>query len=90
MSKKLEDAIGRIKVLECPTGEVENRVAEILEDYGIANKNEVEVKRYEGVKINGAEEFCAKIPGDKNQSIVVLATSGMDDYVAKVKDAYIK
>ena len=64
MSKKIDDAIGRIKALECPTGEVENRIAGILEDYGVANKNEVEVKRYEGIKINGAEEFCAKIPGE--------------------------
>lgn len=87
---KIEDAIEKIKILECPTGEVENRIAGILEDYGVANKSEVEVERYEGLVINGAEGFCVKIPGDKNQAIMVLANSGMDDYVAKVMDAYIK
>ena len=50
----------------------------------------VEVKRNEGFDINGAEGFSAKIQGEKNQRIVVLAQSGMDDYVAKVTDAYIK
>lgn len=87
---KIEDAIEKIKILECPTGEVENRIAGILEDYGVANRSEVEVERYEGLVINGAEGFCVKIPGDKNQAIMVLANSGMDDYVAKVMDAYIK
>jgi hypothetical protein len=87
---KIEDAIERIKILECPTGEVENRIAGILEDYGVASRSQVEVKRYEGLRINGAAGFCAKIAGDENQSIIVLANSGMDDYVAKVTDAYIK
>lgn len=87
---KIEDAVERIKILECPTGEVENRIAGILEDYGVANRSEVEVKRYEGLDINGSEGFCAKIPGDKNQSIIVLANSGMDDYVAKVVEVYVK
>lgn len=87
---KIEDAIERIKILECPTGEVENRIAGILEDYGVANRSEIEVKRHGVLNINGAEEFCAKISGTDKQSIIVLASSGMDDYVAKVTDAYIK
>ena len=87
---KIEDAVERIKILECPTGEVENRIAGILEEYGVARRNEVEVERYEGLDINGAEGFCAKIAGEQKQSIIVLASSGMDDYVAKVTEVYIK
>ena len=87
---KIEDAIERIKILECPTGEVENRIVGILEDYGVASSSEVEVKRNKNFDINGAEGFCAKIHGEKNQSIVILANSGMDDYVAKVVKAYVK
>ena len=87
---KIEDAIERIKILECPTGEVENRIVGILEDYGVANRSDLEVKRNEGFDINGAKGFSAKIHGDKNQRIIVLADSGMDDYVAKVTDVYIK
>jgi len=86
----IEDAIERIKVLECPTGKVADRVAGILEDYGVAYKSEVEVKKYEGIDVSGAEGFCVKIPGVNNESIIVLTNSGMDDYVAKVMDAYIK
>jgi hypothetical protein len=85
---KIEDAIERIKNLECPTGDEENRIEEILVDYGIANKNEIEIKKSETLN-DGATEFCANISGNKNQSIIVLATSGMDDYVAKVKDVYL-
>ena len=29
----LEKAINRIKMLECPTGELENRVIDIFEEY---------------------------------------------------------
>lgn len=87
---KIEDAIERIKILECPTGKVENRIAGILEDYGVANRSEVEVTKYQGLDTNGAEQFYVNITGDNNQSLIVLANSGMDDYVAKVMDAYIK
>lgn len=87
---KIEDAIQSMKILECPTGEVENRIVGILEDFGVANKSDIEVERYDGLVINGAEGFCVKIAGDKNQSIMVLASSGLDDYVAKVVDAYLK
>ncbi|MEQ8156369.1 MAG: hypothetical protein ABRQ25_16075 [Clostridiaceae bacterium] len=87
---KLDDAIKRIKILECPTGEVETRIAGILEGYGVADKNHIEVKRHEGPRKNGAEEFRAKISGDNNQSVIVFAKSGVDDYVAKVTDAYVK
>jgi len=87
---KIDDAIERIKILECPAGEVENRIAGILKEYRVSNNSEVEVERYEGLVINGAEGFSVKIPGDKQQSIIVLANTGMDDYVAKVVDVYIK
>lgn len=87
--ERLEDAIERIKILECPTGEVENRVAGILEDYGVAGRNEIDISRDEKYDRDGAEAFSAKIRGSEGQSIVVLAKSGLDDYVAKVVDAYV-
>jgi hypothetical protein len=86
----IEDAIARIKELECPTGKIENRIAGILEDYGIAYRSEVQVEKYAGAGMNGVEGFCVKIPGDKNQSIIVLSNCGMNDFVTKVTDAYIK
>lgn len=86
---KLEDAIERIKILECPTGDVEHRVAGILEDYKVANRNEISIKREESLDKNGSQGYIAKLPHSTGTSIVVLATSGMDDYVAKVTDVYI-
>jgi hypothetical protein len=82
-------AIDRIKSLECPTGEVENRVAQILEDYNVAKKNEVNINRDEKLDRVGAQAFVASFSNNPNQSLVVLAKSGLDDYVATVVDAYI-
>ncbi|SNS96512.1 hypothetical protein SAMN05446037_103027 [Anaerovirgula multivorans] len=86
---KLEDAIGRIKRLECPTGDLGYRVAGILEDYEIANSNEVTVNREERLDRDGAEAYRAKIPSNTEKSIMILAKSGSEDYVAKVIDAYM-
>ncbi|GAA0122891.1 hypothetical protein [uncultured Clostridium sp.] len=86
--EKFNEAIERIKILQCPTGDVENRVTGILEDYGVANKKEITINRNEELDNIGAEAYSVQIDGNK-ESIVVLARSGMDDYVAEVVDVYI-
>ena len=85
--KKIDEAIDRIKILECPTGDIENRVAGILEDYGVANRSKINVGRDSSLDRDEAQGYRAEITS-QGQSIVVLATSGYDDYVAKVTDAY--
>jgi hypothetical protein len=82
----MKDAIERIKILECPTGHVESRIADILEDYEVGSKRDIEVIRDEQCDKNEAKGYTAKIKG--NKTLTVLATSGMDDYVAKVVDVY--
>jgi hypothetical protein len=84
----LEKAIERIKILECPTGDVENRVAGILEDYKVADRNAIKVNKKE-ILDNGMEVYNAVISGDKEYRITVLAESGLDDYVATVVDAFV-
>ncbi|MFZ5967800.1 MAG: hypothetical protein ACOYVK_11590 [Bacillota bacterium] len=86
---KLTDAIERIKILECPTGDLEKRIVGILQNYKIAEGNQVSVNRDKRFDRNGVEGYHARISGDNEQSIVILAKSGMDDYVAKVVDAYV-
>lgn len=87
---KLEEAVQRIKCLECPTGEVECRVAGILRDYGVADRNQISIKRDKSLDKNGAEGYLTNLSNNKGESIIILAKSGMDDYVAKVEDAYIR
>lgn len=87
--ESLENAVERIKRLECPTGEVENRIAGILDDYGVAGKNEIRVKRNSVYDREDAQAYTIDLSGEEGRSVVVLAKSGMDDYVAKVVDAYI-
>jgi hypothetical protein len=87
---RLEAAVERIKTIECPTGEVEYRVADILDDYGIADRNEVTINRDKSLDRDGAHAYCTNLSEGMGKSIVILAKSGLDDYVAKVEDAYIK
>ena len=86
---KIDDAIKRMKVLECPTGDLENRLAGILENYEVANRNEITVNRAEQYDRDEAQAYNVKILNDNTQTIVILAKSGIDDYVAKVIDAYV-
>jgi len=87
--KNYEDAIERIKVLECPTGDLESRVAGILESHEIGNRNEIMIRRDERYDRDEAWGYSAKVLSDNSQTIVILAKSGLDDYVAKVVDVYI-
>lgn len=80
-------AINRIKALQCPTGELENRVSGILQQYNIANKNEITVKRDRAHDENGSEAYKATISGDEKQEIIILAEAGLDDYVVHILDA---
>ena len=86
---KIEAAIDRIKILECPTGELENRVSGILEDYGIANKDKIVIDRAKTLDSGDAQAYKVNIP-DEGQAFVVMAQSGLDDYVAKVVNVYLK
>lgn len=83
----IDDAISRIRALECPTGELENRVAGILEDYGITDKSQVKFKMDNKLGGDDVQAYRVKI-ADEEETFVVLAKSGYDDYVAKVTDAY--
>lgn len=86
---KIDEAIDRIRILECPTGDLENRVAEILEDYRVANGSKLNIHRENKLDSAEAQAYRVEIPGE-GQSIVVMAKSGYDDYVAKVIDVYSK
>ncbi|WP_291570988.1 hypothetical protein [Clostridium sp. UBA4548] len=84
--ENLEAAIERLKIMECPTGEVEKKIANILEEYEVCSKSSIEVVRNESYDENEAQGYVAKINGSK--ALTVLAISGMDDYVAKVVDVH--
>jgi hypothetical protein len=85
---KLEDAMERIRALECPTGDLENRVAGILKDYNVAGFGAVTINRKKELDRDGAQGYSVNVSGGTGGSFVVLADSGMDDYVAKVVEVY--
>lgn len=80
-------AINRIKALECPTGQLEERVTGILQQYQLGNQ--ITVKRDKAHDQNGSEAYKATIAGDKQQEIIILAEAGMDDYVIQIIDAHL-
>ncbi len=84
----LTAAIERIKVLECPTGDLESRITEILGEYEVLNQNEVTVNRVKGLDKEGKEAYRAQISGEQEASVLILVEAGLDDYVAKVVDVY--
>ncbi|MCR1899305.1 hypothetical protein NSA47_09955 [Irregularibacter muris] len=86
---RLEQAIERIKILECPTGHVEERIAGILEDYQVAQRDEITVQRDESLDSIDAQGYHVQLSNNQEQSLRILAKAGLDDYVAKVTDAYI-
>lgn len=86
---KIADAIEKIKTLECPVDEIQDRLAGILEDYAVADRSKINIQRDKRFDQNGAAAYTARIRGGGEQSVMVLAKAGLDDYVAKVVDAYI-
>lgn len=87
--KKIDEAIDRIKTLECATGNLENRIVGILEDYGVADRSKIDINRDSNFDTDEAQGYKVKIEGEPG-SIVVVAKSGYDDYVAEVVNAYSK
>ena len=95
----LEKAIKRIKRLQCPTGELEDRVTSILEDYRVGARHEISIDRNDGFyrdeewsdqwDKDGTEAYRVRISNKASPSITVIARSGHDDYVAQVVDVYL-
>ncbi|KHD36655.1 hypothetical protein NL50_09025 [Clostridium acetobutylicum] len=86
---KIEEAINRISVLECPTGDLENRVIDIFESFANIDRSKLKVTRANELDRDEAEAYKIEIQGER-QPIIVLAKSGYDDYVAKVVDVCLK
>jgi hypothetical protein len=61
---------------------LEKSVALILEDYGVANIDDVKVRRYNGMNGDDTQAYKVDISGT-GQSFLLLTRSGYDDYVAE-------
>lgn len=88
--QNLDRVIERIKALECPSGDLEKRVEEILKSYSVENSNSVIIKRNEELDIFDMKAYSAKMADGSNKDLIVISKSGLDDYVEKVVDAYIQ
>lgn len=86
------NVIDRLKIMECPAGKVEDKILNILLDYNVANRNDIEIKRVKediDNSKNGQEFYLARINGNKPINLELTCISGEDDYVAKVVEVNI-
>jgi predicted Zn-dependent protease len=81
-----ESALEKIQKLECPTGDLEERIMEILTDYHVAQEDEIEIARRKEYDRGGAQAYQIQFDQYEGNAIIVLARSGADDYVARVTD----
>lgn len=81
-----DNAYVRIKSLECPTGDLQERIQEILSIYDVADKNDIIITREKSSDHDGMQAFRIDFANEKEQSKIVLAKSGAEDYVSKVFD----
>lgn len=84
---KMDEALTRIRHLECPAGELEKTIALILEDHGVAVPDDVRVDRYESMNGDDIQAYKVDISGT-GLSFLILTRSGFDGYVARVLDVY--
>lgn len=80
-----QSVMERIQSIECPTGELDKKIINILSEYNVAARDEIQVIRDRDSDRNGAEAYRVEF-GKEGQAIIVLARSGADDYVARVTD----
>ncbi|SEO62878.1 hypothetical protein [Propionispora vibrioides] len=86
----IDDILGRLKRMECPAGEVADRVRTMLAEYEAVAETEIAVFRERSLDRDGTQGYVARFPRNQNGlGLAVLTESGMDDYVAKVVDAYL-
>jgi hypothetical protein len=78
---QMSEALNTIRSLDCPTGDLENRVADILDEYGIAQRSRIKITKLETTDRDDGETYQVDIP---EQSFIMQAKSGLDDYVVKV------
>jgi len=82
--KNLIEAIDRISILECPTGELEEHIINILEDYRVANRNYIIISRHKERDKGDIKAYKIEFTNNKEQSFIILTKVGMDGYVVKV------
>jgi predicted Zn-dependent protease len=84
-----DSALAKIQKLECPTGDLEERIMEILTDYHVAEEDEIQIVREQEYDRGGAQAYKINFDQYDGHAIIVLARSGADDYVARVTDVAI-
>lgn len=85
---KENELVKRIIGIECPTGEVTDRVINVLEDYNPGGEYQITSRPdtdYDETRLRYYRAFSET--GD-NPDLIMVVKEGKDGYVAKIVDAY--
>jgi hypothetical protein len=77
-----------IKHLECPTGEVADRVMSILEDYNPSGQYQIIEEEDDDFIEDHMKLYNVFSEDEEAPSFGVVVKEGLDDYVAEVVDVY--
>lgn len=76
----------RIKSLECPTSDLQERIQEILADYDIADESDILIARAKNYDREGLQAYKIDLVNHSGSAKIILTKSGTEDYVVKVFD----
>ena len=86
--QKDKDLVKKIIGIECPTGEVADRVTSVLEEYNLGGEYQITSRADNDYEETRLRYYRAFSETNDNPDLIMVVKEGKDDYVAKVVDAY--
>lgn len=81
---QVREFIERMNKMQCPNGEIEQKVAKLVEEYHLGQKDQVAVYRETDYDTAEVEGYRIDIVNENPVSFKLLATTGAEDYVIRV------
>lgn len=84
-----KDVLKRIIGIECPTGNVTDRVINVLEEYNLGGEYQIMSEADDDFDETRLRFYKAFSETADNPDFVMVVKEGKDGYVAKVVDAFV-
>jgi hypothetical protein len=80
--------VKKIIGIECPTGEVTERVIGVLEEYNLDGQYQITSRTDDDYDETRLKYYRAFSESENTPDLIMVVKEGKDDYVAKIIDAY--
>lgn len=81
---QIKEFIERMNNMQCPNGEIEKKVAKLVEQYHLASEDQVNVYRETDYDTAEVEGYRLDIANENPMSFKILTSTGAEDYVIRV------